>query len=392
MKITYFNYLYDLYGMSLGSTIKAIELFRAVGKLGHSVHIHWRKEKEVDETHGSKRYRFILKKRLYKYLHEPNQILRNLNYLREEFSILQNNKPDVLIARLDSHVFSPPILSRHFQLPYIAEVDSPVMYEIRHFAKFYYSPYGLLDRLEMAFILNASKAFCVSQQLKQHYVERGVPSNHLTVIPNGADISRFHPDTLNHTMRENLKIDDYVVIGFIGSFQLWHGVEQLKALIDALLTRHDRAAFLLVGKGRPMQRSLQQYVQSRKIANRVCMIEYVPHHEIPALIHAMDIVLAPYPYLPFFYYSPVKIYEYLACGKPVVASRIGQIPEIIEHRKNGMLCEPGNIQEFIDCIDQLINNTGLRKDIGQAAADDILKHHTWHHRASQLLSLIEKAG
>jgi len=388
MKIAYFNYLYDLYGASLGSTIKAIELFRAVEDLGHSVNIYWRKEREADEATGRQKYRFILKQRLDKYLHQPNQIIRNLNYLREEYSILQKNKPDVLIARLESNVFSPLVLSRQFKLPYIAEVDSPVMYEIRNFLKSYYLPYSLLDRLELEFIRKAKKGFCVSHQLKKHYVERGLPPDHLEVIPNGADPSRFHAGPLNDTMRKTLGFDDEVVIGFIGSFQLWHGVEQLKALMNTLLIRYPRAAFLLVGKGGPGHSQLQQFVQSQNMSHRVRMIEYARHDKIPELIHAMDIVLAPYPALPFFYYSPVKIYEYMSCGKPVVASRIGQIAEIIEHQRNGMLCEPGNLSEYCQSIGQLIRDTSMRKNIGKAAAESVKQHHTWHHRALQLQSII----
>jgi len=389
MKITYFNYLYDLYGASIGSTIKAIELFRAFESLGHSVCIHWRKAGEVDSEEGPQKFRFLLKQKLDRYLHQPNQVLRNLNYLREEFSIVQREKPDVLIARLESNVFSPPVLAQHFQMPFIAEVDSPVMYEIRHFVKSYCLPFAFLDRLELEFILKADKAFCVSEELKQHYVQRGVPSDHLTVIPNGADITRFHPDSLNRNIRKKLNIDDYVVIGFIGSFQYWHGVDALINLIDTVLTRHDNAAFLLVGKGGPMRRQLQQHIQSTKNAHRVSMIDYLPHQDIPHLIHAMDIVLAPYPDLPFFYYSPVKIYEYLACAKPVVTSRIGQISSMIEHNRNGLLCKAGEISEFYHQIRRLIQSSDLRKNLGQTAFERIQDEGTWHHRAKKLESLVQ---
>lgn len=138
-----------------------------------------------------------------------------------------------------------------------------------------------------------------------------------------------------------------------------------------------------------MRRQLQQYVQEKKLARRICMVDYVPHDKIPALIHAMDIVVAPYPRLPFFYYSPVKVYEYLACGKPVVASQIGQIAEIIQHKKTGMLCEPGNIRAYLECIDQLIASPHLRRNIGRAAAGMIRYNHTWGHRARQLQTLME---
>lgn len=389
MKISYFSYLYDLYGASIGSTIKAQELFRAMESLGHTVQIHWRKENEGDASQGIQRYRSYLKQHLDRYLHEPSQVIKNLNYLRQEISILQKDRPDLLIARLESNVFSPPVLARHFRLPYIAEVDSPVMYELKVFNKSYVLPYSLLDRMELEFILKAHKAFCVSEALKTHFVNRGIPDDRLEVIPNAADISRFSPGALNVSLREKYRLNSYLVIGFVGSFHYWHGVDQLQVLIQTLLTQYKQVAFLLIGKGGPMRSQLEAFVQSGSYNDRVCMLDSVAHEEVPAHIRAMDIVLAPYPDLPFFYYSPVKIFEYMACGKPVVASGLGQINEIIEHQKTGLLCKPGELTDFIENTSLLIKRTSLRKAIGKAASVCVRNNHTWAHRALQLEKLIK---
>lgn len=388
MKISYFNYLYDLYGVSIGSTIKALELYGALERFGFDVRFHWRKEAECDSTQGIQKYRMLLKQRLDRYLHAPNQFLKGLNYLREEISILHKDKPDLLIARLETNIFSPPIVSKVFDLPYIAEVDSPVMYEIRHFNKNYYLPYRLLDRMEKDFILKADRAFCVSNQLKQYFVKRGIPSHQLEVIPNGADITRFHPDKVNDEFRRKHHMDSKIIVGFVGSFHYWHGVEKLMGLIEAVLTNYKNAGFILVGKGGPMHQQLQSHIQSKGYTNRVLMTDYIPHDQIPDIIHAMDIVLAPYPDLPFFYYSPVKVYEYMACGKPVVTSEIGQISEIIQDHQNGMLCKPGCIDSFSAAIGELIRSPDLRQRIGETAFLTIRNKHTWKHRAEQLCDLV----
>ena len=389
MKISYFSYLYDLYGASIGSTIKARELFHALESFGHSVQIHWRKERESDNTEGIQQIRSYLKRHLDLFMHEPSQILKNLNYLRQEITILQKDRPDLLIARLESNVFSPPVLARHFRLPYIAEVDSPVMYELRVFNKSYILPYSLLERMELEFILRADKAFCVSESLKSHFVKRGIPDGHMHVIPNAADTSRFFPGDLNQQLREKYQLNTDLVIGFVGSFHYWHGVRQLQAVIQMLLDRYKQVAFLLIGKGGPLRSQLESFVRTGSFADRVRMLDSVGHDEIPAHIRAMDIVLAPYPDLPFFYYSPVKIFEYMACGKPVVAPGLGQICDMIQHRKTGLLCRPGELDDFIENASILIEQPALRKKIGNAAAACIRANHTWAHRAKQLDSLIK---
>jgi glycosyltransferase involved in cell wall biosynthesis len=389
MRISYFSYLYDLYGASIGSTIKALELLHALESFGHSVRIHWRKEKEVDQTEGIQKVRSYLKRRLDLVLHEPNQVIKNLNYLRQEIAILQKDRPDLLIARLESNVFSPPVLAGHFKIPYIAEVDSPVMYELRVFNKSYKIPYALLERMELEFILRADKAFCVSESLKSHFVNRGIPARHIEVIPNAADVSRFFPGDLNVSLREKYQLNGRLVIGFVGSFHYWHGVKQLQMLIQILLTRYRQVVFLLIGKGGPDRSELETFIQSGSFTDRVRMLDSINHDEIPSHIRAMDIVLAPYPDLPFFYYSPVKIFEYMACGRPVVASGLGQINDLIKHQKTGMLCRPGQLDDFIEHTSLLIEKPAVRQSIGKAAAAFIRKNHTWAHRAKQLDNLIK---
>ncbi|MBN1780132.1 glycosyltransferase family 4 protein [bacterium] len=390
MNITYFNYLYDLYGASIGSTIKAVELFRSLESLGHRVHMHWRKGEETDTgVTAQKKLRLFFKRHLDRVLHEPNQLLQNIRYYREESAILRAENPDLMIARLETNVFSPVFLAKNYRLPFIAEVDSPVTYEIRHFTKGYLLPYKLLEKLEMDFILRADAAFCVSEQLKAHFVRRGVPGDHLHVIPNGADVSRFHPDVPCADLREVHGLEGKTVIGFIGSFHYWHGVDQLMKLMDTVLGAHRDAVFLMAGKGGPMRRQLQEHISARHGDGRVHLLSHVSHERIPALINAMDIVLAPYPALPFFYYSPVKIYEYMACGKPVVTSRSGQIAEIVQDMHNGMLCEPGQTGEFAERIALLINKPSLRKSMGKKAWECVQNKHTWAHRARQLQALCE---
>ena len=115
MKICYFNYLYDRYGISIGSTIKAVELMEALKNCGHDVRLFWRRESDVPSS-GKPSSRDVLKKHLAKFLHEPNQIFRNLSDRKIENRILCNHSPDLVISRLETYVMSSPYLVKKFHL------------------------------------------------------------------------------------------------------------------------------------------------------------------------------------------------------------------------------------------------------------------------------------
>ena len=103
----------------------------------------------------------------------------------------------------------------------------------------------------------------------------------------------------------------------------------------------------------------------------------------------MDIVLLTYPKLDFFYYSPLKLFEYMAEGKAVLASRIGQIEKVIRDGVNGMLFEPENIDELKEKLFLLITKNYLRRKLGRNARKTILEQFTWYHSASKISQAIK---
>jgi len=394
MKIVYFNYMWDLWGASIGSTIKALELLKVLSKCGHEVKDYWMRDdlsqKHFSNGSANSSPRDMLKKYLSRYLHEPNQMLKNIKSLKRETEILENEQPDLVISRLDVHVVSPSVLSKKFNIPFIIEIDSPRSYEKITYQTQYKVSKRLLRWMEMRFI-NAGKAgFTVSHQIKQHFVDRGIADEFIDVIPNGADPDRFSPDIPAADVRKKYNLGDAVVVGFVGSFIFWHGVENLTYIIKQATRKDANVKFLMVGQGGPLEPMLKQFIFDNKLEGRVILTGHVPHDEVPKYIATMDIVLAPYPDMEFFYYSPVKIYEYMSCGKPIISTRIGQITEIIEDRKTGFLTKPNDIETIGNIISELLEQPGLRKQVGNAARNEILAKHTWQKRGEDLAVLCEK--
>ncbi len=390
MRITYLNYMYDLYGVSIGSTIKAIELYKALEEENHRVEIHWRQGESHPLEYQRRNPRQFMKRHLGKLLQEPNQLVRNVSYFLGERRILKKDRPDLLISRLEAYLCSPIFAANLYKIPHIVEADSPAAYEVRHFYPEHLRHPDLMECIELKMIQHADRAFCVSNQLKSHFVSRGIDEEKICVITNGVDVSRFNPEIPCRFVQEKYHLQKKTVIGFVGSFHYWHGVENLIRLIDAIVSSDSRIAFMMVGHGGALKSDLDRFIKENNFEDRVFCTGFVPHKEVPAYINAMDIVVAPYPPLEFFYYSPVKIYEYLACGKPVVTTRIGQIAELIENGETGFLCDPDDTEALIEAVRGLIRNREMRAAVGRKAAQFIARNYTWKHKARQLSALCEE--
>jgi glycosyltransferase involved in cell wall biosynthesis len=139
-----------------------------------------------------------------------------------------------------------------------------------------------------------------------------------------------------------------------------------------------------VGDG-PERSRLEETIATAAFRDAVRLTGAVPHGEVPALLAAMDVAVAPYPRLPDFYFSPLKVFEYMAAGLPVVASRIGQVAKLIENGVTGLLYEPGDVHALSAALDRLRRQPEFRKSLGRAARDAVLRNHTWDAVVERIL-------
>jgi glycosyltransferase involved in cell wall biosynthesis len=172
----------------------------------------------------------------------------------------------------------------------------------------------------------------------------------------------------------------------VGSLKPWHGVAILVEAFAALHLQSPGTRLMIVGEG-PEQDKLAEDVCRRSLADAVRFTGWVPPSDLPALLASMDVAVAPYPELPHFYFSPLKVYEYMAAGLPVVASRIGQVAELIEDEVNGLLCAPGDARALARAIDRLRREPELRCRLGRAARVTISREYTWGAIARRILSV-----
>ena len=276
-------------------------------------------------------------------------------------------------------------LARKRSIPLVLEVNSPLAYEEQKYRGAADSP--LARWAERRIWRRADLLVAVSEALRDHFEKAGVSPEKVRILPNAVDTGLFRAGLDDGSLRSRLNLDGRFVVGFVGSFKAWHGVDFLLQAF-ARLRREDAAYhLLLVGDG-PMRAALEEETRRLDLQEAVTLVGNVPHEEVPRYLALMDVAAAPYPALEDFYFSPLKLYEYMAGGRAVVASRIGQVAEVVADGLTGLLYEPGDQEGLIGCIQRLRADPNLRRDLGQKARMAGSKN-TWRQNAERVVGWVE---
>ena len=273
-------------------------------------------------------------------------------------------------------------------MPHIVELNAPLAVEQSAYRA---TGFGeLAAQAERWMLTHADAVIVVSAELRKHVLSLGVKPGKIHVLPNGVNTSLFQPGKPDPALRRKLKLNDGPVLGFVGGLRPWHGVEILPELLARLSRRHRGVRLVIVGDGQ-LRRELERRFQKRGLAKQVVFTGALPHEEIPAVIRQFDIALAPYPKPDHdFYFSPLKLFEYMACGAPVLAANLGQISEVVRDVKTGLLYPPGNLNALVARCEKLLGDSKLRAAIGKASAKLVQSKFTWDRNAAVVVKLAKK--
>jgi glycosyltransferase involved in cell wall biosynthesis len=317
---------------------------------------------------------------------ELRRILYNKDLEAELKRRFENDPPDFIYERASLYATAGVSLKRSLNVPFVVELNAPLVTEQ---AAYRGSGFGELARhAERWTLTNADAVIVVSSPLREHVMGLGVPAERVHVVPNGVDLASFHPAARDGEMRRQLQLNNGPVLGFVGGLRPWHGVEILPALMERLAVRHDDLRLVIAGDG-PLRGELERAFNERGVRANVIFTGLLSHDEIPAVIRQFDIALAPYKQPEHaFYFSPLKLFEYMACGVPVVAARLGQIAEVVHDEENGLLYPPGDLDALTACCERLLGNSKLRQDTGAAAAQLVQREFTWDRNAERIIALV----
>jgi glycosyltransferase involved in cell wall biosynthesis len=227
----------------------------------------------------------------------------------------------------------------------------------------------------------------VSEGVRDQLRALQVADGRMVVAPNGVDPQEFRPDLDGRAVKARLGLSGKLVVGFVGTYTKWHGVETLRDAILADDPALRDVRFLLIGDG-DLRSSMQRAIADRGLADRCTFTGFVPHAETPSYLAACDILVSPH--LGFsggkpFFGSPTKLFEYMAMGRPVVASAIGQIATILSDGENALLFEAGDVDGLLAAIKRLASDPLLRDRLGSVARHDVTAHYTWDKNLDRVL-------
>jgi glycosyltransferase involved in cell wall biosynthesis len=290
--------------------------------------------------------------------------------------------------------------SRRLGLPYILFVDADELLEHDTLG---IGLTGLLRwRAKDLFRFNlrtADRVLCVSDATRDRLVNIwNVAPEKVVVFPNGVDVDRFTPDLESAaSVRRTLQTEGGPSIVFVGGFYPWHDVNTLLAAFALVVTDVPSARLVLVGDGaaRP---AAGRRVTELGLQDRVIFTGAVPHAEVPAMLAAADVAVAPYGGTSGdFWLSPLKVLEYMAAGTAVVTTRLGQLAQVVSNGVNGLLVPPGDPVALATALGRLLGDDAFRAALGRRAREDAVQRHSWAFYASRLEGLCrevinERAG
>ena len=317
-------------------------------------------------------------------------IHNNLVFTRAAVPLIERAPPDFIYQRYARFSWAGVVAAARVRRPLFLEYNGSEVWVGRHWD--HVGSLELLERYERLNLRAAARIFVVSDVERRNLEERGVPRGKIVVNPNGVDAERFRPGIGGAEVRRELGIGESdVMAGFVGTFGPWHGVVQLAEAIK-LVPATLPLRFVLVGSG-SLYGEVERLLQAEAASRRVIFTGTVPHNRVPALLDACDILVSPH--IPLadgsdFFGSPTKVFEYMAMGKGIVASRLGQIGEVLAHDQTALLVEPGNVAELARAIVKLVESPDLRARLGAGAREAAVQNHTWTRNAERVLQAYDQ--
>jgi glycosyltransferase involved in cell wall biosynthesis len=305
-------------------------------------------------------------------------------------AVIQANPPDFIYQRYARFSWAGVLASLRTQCPLFLEYNGSEVWVGKHWDRV--NMLDLLERYERLNLAAAARIFVVSEVERKNLEGVGISPEKIIVNPNGVDVKAFRPNIGGLEKRAELELrSDELLVGFVGTFGPWHGVLVLAEAIK-LIPANVPVRFLLVGTG-ALHGEMKKLLASEEENGRVIFSGSVEHDEIPALLDACDVLVSPHVPLEGgaeFFGSPTKLFEYMAMGKAIVASRLGQIGEVLKHEETALLVSPGNSQELSAAIIRFAESRSLRETLGSAARSTAVANHTWTRNAQNILDAYER--
>jgi glycosyltransferase involved in cell wall biosynthesis len=233
----------------------------------------------------------------------------------------------------------------------------------------------------------AAQIICISSSLKEHLnTQWGIDESKLTVLPCAADLEAFKPGFNSETVRKSLGLTTEPVVMWVGGFYPWHDLGLLLESFALVLERRPDARLVLVGDGQTRS-SVVEMVTKYGLRHAVIMTGAIAHSQVPEVLSIADVAVVPSASLPASLGgtgTPLKLFEYMAAGKAIVATAHPESAEVIQNGQSGVLVEAGDVHRFAESILTLLNDPAERLRLGQNARQQAAKLYSWERYTRRL--------
>lgn len=362
-----------------GHVIRASAMLDALGALGHEV-------VRIEAAAGSGSaisvgvYRKMVRKLLPHFiamrLRDGARIQYGKTYAERLIRIALEQKPDLILETHIALSLAGKIASERLGIPLVLDDCSPAWEEEQVYGV------GLKEqaiKIYREVTSHARLVVAVNETMRGYLLRDGLSPRTVISVPNGFDDSIFYPGIDSSQYRQKYHIpEDAIVIVFVGSFQPYHRVDLLLRAFQAIKER-TKTYLLLVGDGGSLPES-QTLAVRLGLSDRVRFTGRISYQDVPFYIAAGDIAVMP---ATNDYGNPMKIYEYMAVGRAVVAPNQPTITEIATHGEDSFLFEPGNVMSLSTALDTLICDVTLRERLGKRGSKHAMEN-SWIKRAMVL--------
>lgn len=278
--------------------------------------------------------------------------------------------------------------SRRLGIPFVLEVNADLLEQ----RKFKGIPEKGLRRLFAIWATRlcfkaAAKIICISTDLKDHlHRQWNIEDHKLAVLPCAADVEAFGSNHKAELVRRGLGLTTEPVVMWVGGFYPWHDLDLLLESFTLVLQKQPRARLVLVGEGQT-RTAVEQRVRRNGLQQAVIMTGAIAHTSVPEMISIAEIAVVPAAPVPASRGgtgTPLKLFEYMAAGKAIVATAHNQAAEVIQDGRNGLLVEPGDVNRFAGAILTLLNDPGERVRLGQNARQQAIELYSWEQYTRRL--------
>jgi len=316
--------------------------------------------------------------RIPRILREFLEILYNIFGILKLLHNIRLKRPVFIYERYSLFNVAGSIASRLTGIPLIVEVNAPLAFEMSSYGTLYFKKFAQL--IETWIINHSFRTIAVTQVLKNILIQNGAYKEKIEVMYNGVNIKDFQQPPEEHE-----KDKETFIIGFIGWFKKWHGLE---AVLDAMRDQQwneKGIKLLLIGDG-PAKNAIEEKVSQLNLADSVTITGAVARDKLVDILTQIDVAVQP---SATSYACPMKIIEYMAAGKAIVAPDQPNIRELLSDGGNALLFKQDDWADFSSKINMLVNDRRQALKLGAAARETVItKDLAWDANARRVLEML----